>query len=69
MPTEIFHSSEGTEQHRLVLEDDGQTMTYWTSGTYLPTNRTSETLTVEQARQRFPQYAAVIDDALANRTY
>ena len=68
MPTEIFRASVDAEEQRLILEDDGLTITLWRSGTY-PLTLTSETFTVEQARQRFPQHASVIDDALANRSF
>jgi hypothetical protein len=69
MMTEIFCSVGEAEEHRLVLEDDGLTMTYWSLSNYLPASSTSETLTVEQARERFPEHASVIDEALANRSF
>ena len=66
--TEIFRTSASAEEQRLMLEDDGLTITLWRSGTY-PSTLTSETFTVDQARQRYPQHASVIDDALANRSF
>jgi hypothetical protein len=68
VPTEIFRAPGDAEERRLTLEDDGLTITLWRSSTYPPT-LTSETFTVEQARERFPGYASVIDDALANRSF
>jgi hypothetical protein len=67
VPTEIFRAP-GAEEQRLILEDDGLTITLWRSSTYPPAI-TSETLTVAQARERFPEHASVIDDALANRSF
>jgi hypothetical protein len=68
VPTEIFRAPGDAEELRLILEDDGLTITLWRSSIY-PLTLTSETLTVEQARHRFPQYSSVIDDALANRSF
>jgi hypothetical protein len=69
MPTVIFFSVGQGEQHRLVLEEDGLTVTYLTQSTSPLFSSALETFTVEQARERFPQYASVIDEVLANRTY
>ena len=69
MPTEIFYSPSGAEESRLVLEDDGLTMTYWQSSKHLPAHSTTEILTVDQARARFPHYAKAIDEALENRLF
>ena len=68
VPTEIFHAPGNAEEQRLILEDDGLTVTFWRSSIYSLTV-VSETLTVEQARQRFPGYAPAIDEALANRAF
>jgi hypothetical protein len=68
VPTEIFYARDAAEEQRLILEDDGLTITFWRSSTYSRTV-VSETLTVEQARQRFPTYASAIDEALANRAF
>jgi hypothetical protein len=68
VPTEIFCAPGYTEEQRLILEDDGLTVTLRRSSTYPPA-LASETLTVAQARERIPGYASVIDDALANRSF
>ena len=52
MATEIFYAPNGDEQERLVLEDDGLTMTLWKFRNDPLPSSTSQTLTVEQARQR-----------------
>lgn len=71
MATVIFHFEGGGQESALELEDDG-TFTYWTWNNYWAVLKhgsayKSETLVLEDAKRRWPSYAADMDQAVRQR--
>ena len=67
MAVEIFHHQGGAEEQTLTLRDDG-TLALWISQNYPPPESRTESMTIEQAKQRWPEHGAKIDEALSQLT-